>query len=90
MPQQLNIKHPEAHALASELAGLTGESLTDAVVVSVRERLERKRAERQRRAEEVEAKVAAIMAFAREIAAHMEPGTTSDTSWLYDEDGFPT
>jgi antitoxin VapB len=37
----LNIKHPEAEQLARELAARTGESLTDAVLIAVRERLER-------------------------------------------------
>ncbi len=35
----LNIKNPEAHRLARELAAATGESLTEAVTVSLRERL---------------------------------------------------
>ncbi len=35
----LNIKNPEAHRLARELAEATGESLTEAVTVSLRERL---------------------------------------------------
>lgn len=37
----LSIKHPEADRLARELAARTGESLTEAVVVSLRERLAR-------------------------------------------------
>lgn len=37
----LNIKNPEAHALATRLAEKTGETLTEAVVRSLRERLER-------------------------------------------------
>ncbi len=37
----LNIKDAETHELASKLAKLTGESLTLAVKVSVKERLER-------------------------------------------------
>jgi antitoxin VapB len=37
----LNIKDEETHQLASKLAKLTGESLTLAVKVSVKERLER-------------------------------------------------
>lgn len=37
----LNIKRPEAHALAERLAKLTGETLTDAVTVALRERLAR-------------------------------------------------
>ena len=35
----LNIKNPEAHRLARKLAEATGESLTEAVTVSLRERL---------------------------------------------------
>lgn len=35
----LSIKHPEADRLARELAAHTGESLTEAVVQSLRERL---------------------------------------------------
>ncbi|MBZ5594909.1 MAG: type II toxin-antitoxin system VapB family antitoxin [Acidobacteriia bacterium] len=37
----LSIKHPEADRLARELAAKTGESLTEAVVNALRERLAR-------------------------------------------------
>jgi hypothetical protein len=37
----LNLKHPDADRLARELAGKTGESLTDAVINALRERLAR-------------------------------------------------
>jgi antitoxin VapB len=37
----LNLKNEEADRLARELAGLTGETITEAVVVALRERLER-------------------------------------------------
>ena len=89
MGHQLNIKNPETCALAAELAQLTGESVTAAVTQALRERLQRERAEHQRREEDVEARVAKVMTLAREIVAHVEPGTTSDTNWLYDEAGFP-
>ena len=39
----LSIKHPEADRLARQLAERTGESLTDAVLNALRERLERER-----------------------------------------------
>ena len=39
----LNIKDEETHQLTRELAQLTGESLTVAVKLSVKERLERKK-----------------------------------------------
>lgn len=37
----MNIKNPEAVRLARQVAGITGESLTNAVLESLRERLER-------------------------------------------------
>lgn len=37
----LSIKHPEADRLARELAARTGETLTEAVVTALRERLAR-------------------------------------------------
>lgn len=40
----LSIKNPEADELARELAATTGETLTEAVVVALRERLDRERA----------------------------------------------
>ena len=42
----LNIKNEETHQLARELAALTGESMTGAITVALRERLERERRER--------------------------------------------
>ena len=71
----------EAARLAGELASLTGETVEVAVTRAVQERLERER--------EVRRKVADIMALSKEIREHVEPGTTSDHSWLYDENGFP-
>ncbi|MGQ0519805.1 MAG: type II toxin-antitoxin system VapB family antitoxin [Actinomycetota bacterium] len=43
----LSIKHADADRLARQLAATTGETLTDAVVVALRERLERERARRR-------------------------------------------
>ncbi len=37
----LNIKNKEAHRLVEELAKLTGETMTTAVMIAVRERLDR-------------------------------------------------
>ena len=39
----LSIKNDEADRLARELASTTGETITDAIVVALRERLERER-----------------------------------------------
>jgi len=40
----LSIKSDEADRLARDLASITGETLTDAVTIALRERLERERA----------------------------------------------
>ncbi len=42
-PMALSIKSDEADRLARELAARTGETLTEAVVIALRERLERQR-----------------------------------------------
>src|SRR5712691_9038996 len=41
LPMGFNIKNEEAQHLATELAALTGETLTRAVIVALRERIER-------------------------------------------------
>jgi antitoxin VapB len=53
----LSIKHPEADRLARELAACTGETLTQAVLEALRERLrrERGRSREQSLAEELRA-----------------------------------
>lgn len=43
----LSIKNPEADHLARELASVTGETLTDAVMAALRERLDRERNRRR-------------------------------------------
>ena len=45
-PMVLSIKSPEADELARTLAEVTGESITDAVTVALRERLDRERTDR--------------------------------------------
>ena len=84
MGAQLNIKGEDAYRLASELAALTGESLTAAVTVALRERLERERRER-----DIETRRRRLTELATEIRAHMREPVSSDHSWLYDENGLP-
>jgi antitoxin VapB len=43
----LSIKHPEADRLARALAAQTGENITDAIIVALRERLARTRRHRR-------------------------------------------
>ena len=84
MGAQLNIKSEDAYRLASRLAELTGESLTSVVTKALRAELERE--ERQR---DMQARVDHVMEIAKEIRAHMREPVSSDTSWMYDEDGLP-
>src|SRR5258706_2694082 len=81
----MNIKSEEAHRLAKELVAETGESVTKAVTVALRERLERIRKHQDR-----DDFVERIMAIAKEAAPLFPPGTkSSDHEDLYDEDGLP-
>jgi antitoxin VapB len=80
----LNLKSPEAHELATQLARLTGESMTRAVTEAIRERLERKRRERDR-----ERMVAEAMAIARQVARYPRKDRRSHGDFLYDERGLP-
>lgn len=82
----LNIKNPEAHRLATQLAALTGESKTRAVVEALRERLER---EKQKRARAGVAE--RLMAIGRRCAARSVRDPRSAEEILgYDEHGLPT
>jgi antitoxin VapB len=81
----LNIKNDEANTLAHELATLTGESLTTAVTVSLRERLESlqktKPADLAQR----------LLQIGKDCAQRLkEPYLTVDHGdLLYDENGLP-
>jgi antitoxin VapB len=82
----LSIKNDEADRLVRELAHLTGESLTEAVIISLRERLERKRAETDNRplAER-------LMEIGRRCAAlPVLDDRSADEILGYDENGLPT
>jgi antitoxin VapB len=81
----LSIKNPEADQLARELAALTGESMTEAVLVALRERVDRERLRRG------PSKAEKLRILAQEIAAlpvldHRSPEEIIG----YDERGLPT
>ena len=81
----LNIKNPEAHKLAEELARRTGENMTEAVTQALRERLKRVRhSQRGPRAER-------LMRIAKDCAGRWkEPFKSMDHGdLLYDEKGLP-
>lgn len=74
----LNIKSDEADRLARELVAETGESLTDAVTVALRDRLERCRAGRDRSAELArDAELDDIFRRARALVKH-DPRTDDE------------
>jgi antitoxin VapB len=81
----LNIKNEQTHRLAEELSRLTGESLTAAVTVAVRERLERIRRERGKSLAD------RLLAIGRDCAPRLrEPFRSADhAELLYDENGMP-
>lgn len=84
----LNIKNVEAERLARKLAAATGESVTRAVSVAVRERLEKVQHEDGGAATE---RTARIREIAEDAARRwLEPyRTTEHGDLLYDEAGFP-
>lgn len=78
----LSIKTDEADRLARELAKLTGESLTDAVTVALRERLARQRQDLENNY------VERLMAFAESIAPRYDrrPVTKAEWDWASGDD----
>lgn len=80
----LNIKNDEAQRLSRELADLTGETVTRAVTLAVRERLARLRAA----AGGEDARARDIRELGRQIAAAL-PSDTFTVEDLYDNRGLP-
>ncbi len=79
----LNIKDPEAHRLAEEIAAETGETLARAVTVALRERHERPKHRRKK------ASVKELLAIADRIASHAKQPYPDHAEDLYDEFGLP-
>jgi antitoxin VapB len=80
----LNIKSPQAHELAAELARLTGENMTKAVTEAIRERLER-----EKRKRDEDKLFAELMEIADQCAAYPRRDDRSLEELLYDERGLP-
>jgi antitoxin VapB len=78
-----NIKDPEAHRLAQAVAQETGETLTRAVTVALRERLQRLHRH------DAEALAADIRAIVDRAAAHIKRPYLDHADLLYDENGLP-
>ena len=82
----LSIKDPEADKLARDLAQRTGESLTQAVITALRERLLRE----QRKDEAIDSLVEEVMDIGRHCAAlPLLDARSPDEIIGYDEHGLP-
>ena len=79
----LNIKDPEAHRLAQQIARATGETMTRVVTEALRERLSRLE---QRSAL---ASVEELLAIAERAASHIKRPYVDHADLLYDEHGLP-
>jgi antitoxin VapB len=81
----LNIKNPNTYKLVEELAGLTGENMTEAVTEAVRERLDRLRCQRGT------ALADRLLQIGKDCAPRLkEPFRSIDHGdLLYDEKGLP-
>ena len=81
----LNIKNPETHALAVELAERLGSSLTEAVTIALKDRLAR-----ERREAEVAERMARLTRAAQRVAKMIGPGGLPDPdALLYEDRGLP-
>lgn len=82
MGAQMNIKSDEAYALATEIAGRTGETLTQVVLEALRAR---------QRALTKDERFEQAMAIARDMRARMSPELLAldIDDFLYDEKGLP-
>jgi antitoxin VapB len=80
----LNIKDPEAHKLAQEISKTTGETMTEAVTIALRERIAR-----LRRARKADATAAELLAIGKRCAEQLKQQPLDHGSLLYDEKGLP-
>ena len=81
----LNIKNPTLEAEIRELAALTGESLTEAIAIAVRER--RGRVGKPKLTDEE--KLAKLREIQERLKDFPEEFRTSNLDDLYDEHGLP-
>ena len=82
----LNIKNEETCRLASELAQLTGETMTGAITMALKERLEREKRERN-----IETRLKRMRAISKRVAKLLRDGgpPIDHGDLLYDERGLP-
>ncbi len=82
LANQLNIKSEDGYRLATELAALTGESLTSVVTEALRERLDREHRSRDRLT-----RLNRLASLASEIRASLRVQNAAAS--LYDGNGMP-
>ena len=82
----LSIKNDETCRLARELARLTGDTITGAITVALRERLEREQLRR-----DAQSRARKLRSIAERYAEHMGPGPSAveHGDILYDDQGLP-
>ena len=82
----LNIKNEETCQLARDLADLTGETMTGAITVALRERLER-----ERRARSIDERLQRMRTIAQRCSRLLQdgPSAVEHGDFLYDERGLP-
>ena len=83
----LSIKAPEADRLARQLAATTGETITVAITIAMRERLERE----ERKRESKQQLIADLMAIADHCASLPVLDSRSEDEIMgWDENGLPS
>jgi len=82
----LNIKNEQTHQLARELAQLTGETMTAAITIALREKLDREKHERS-----VEARIQRLRGIRKRCRSLLRdgPSAVEHGDFLYDENGLP-
>jgi antitoxin VapB len=80
----LSIKNKKTHQLAKRLTAKTGETLTEAVTIALRERLQRLRVRKTRKAS-----VEDMLVIGRRLRKHLKGPVVDHAVLLYDEKGLP-
>ena len=82
----LNIKNDETCLLARDLARLTGETMTGAITVALRERLAR-----EKRRRDPDSRIEELLAIGRRCAESLRPGPSAAEhgDLLYGDRGLP-
>jgi antitoxin VapB len=79
-----NIKDPEAHKLAQQLAEATGETMTNVVTEALREKLLRVRKKQTKRLT-----VEEMLVIGKKIRSQIKGPIINHAELLYDEKGLP-